>query len=216
MDEKRADKMVKYPSVDLYIFGVLVLIIMLTACGSSTATLVPSPAIIDTPIQSPTPGETLDTTSTSIVGLNSVTAPTAAPDNAVSSYQSVISAPSGLSLSGKLLLSDYNLGIARVDFSTGKISQVFHSPENGFVGAAVLSPDSQTFFMVYSRPRDLKDPQYGSTGLYTLPIDGSGQPSPLLKEDNSGNYYFSPLWSSDSHSLYYGRLYDPYTNLPAT
>ena len=125
------------------------------------------------------------------------------------------SASIDMSLRGKLLLSDYDLGITQIDLATKQISQIFHPPENGFVGSAVLSPDGQEFFLIYSRPRGIREPHYGAASLYTLSGDVSGEPIPLLKEDDYDNYYYSPSWSPDSQSLYYGRLYQPLPGIPA-
>jgi Tol biopolymer transport system component len=139
-----------------------------------------------------------------------------APDNAAPQDQPTFQVPPELNLSGKLLLSDYALGITEFDFSTKQVVQVFRPPENGFVGAAVLSPDGRTFFMVYSRPRDIGDPLYGASDIYTLSADGSGEPNPVLKATESGYYYFSPWWSPDGQSVYYGRLYSPLGDTPPT
>jgi len=68
--------------------------------------------------------------------------------------------------------------------------------------------------MIYSLPRDIGDPQYGAADLYTLSADGSGGPRLLLNSTESGDYYFSPWWSPDGQSIYYGRLYTPISGTP--
>jgi hypothetical protein len=126
----------------------------------------------------------------------------------------VAALPADFNLSGKLILSDYNTGISEFDFSTKTMVSKFHPPNNGFVGSTVLSPDSKTFLMIYSIPRDIGDPQYGAADLYTLSADGSGEPKLLLNTTQSGDYYFSPWWAPDGQSIYYGRLYTPISGTP--
>ena len=128
--------------------------------------------------------------------------------------QTPVALPADLHPTGKLILSDYNSGISEFNFSTMKLVSRFHPPNNGFVGPSVLSPDGKTFLMIYSIPRDIGDPQYGAADLYTLQADGSGEPRLLLNSTESGDYYFSPWWSPDGQSIYYGRLYTPITGTP--
>jgi len=122
--------------------------------------------------------------------------------------------PAGFNLSGKLILSDYNSGISEFDFLMMTLLSKFRPPNNGFVGPAALSPDGKTFLLIYSIPRDIGDPQYGAADLYTLSADGSSEPKLLLNTTESGDYYFSPWWSPDGQSVYYGRLYTPLSGTP--
>ena len=128
--------------------------------------------------------------------------------------QTPLALPSDMSPSGKLILSDYNSGVSEFNFATMTLVSRFHPPNNGFVGLTALSPDGKTFLMIYSIPRDIGDPQYGAADLYTLSADGSGEPRLLLSTTESGDYYFSPWWSPDGQSLYYGRLYTPISGTP--
>ncbi|MEP6985482.1 MAG: hypothetical protein ABI970_07785 [Chloroflexota bacterium] len=142
--------------------------------------------------------------------------PTAPPttDSVASVTPTVAALPAGFNPSGKLILSDYNSGVSEFDFSTMTLVSKFSPPNNGFVGSTVLSPDSKTFLMIYSIPRDIGDPQYGAADLYTLSADGSGEPKLLLNTTESGDYYFSPWWAPDGQSVYYGRLYTPLSGTP--
>ena len=106
-------------------------------------------------------------------------------------------------------MAGFGLGITRLDLSSIALTRVFQPVQDSFVGAAVLSPDGQIYFMIYSPPRDPTDPEYGASSLYTLPADGSGEPRQLLQEDDSGTYYLAPWWSPDGRAVYYGRQVNP-------
>jgi Tol biopolymer transport system component len=137
--------------------------------------------------------------------------------DAMPPYQPTISVPAEFDLPGTLILSDYHRGIFRLDLSTQTLTHIFNLPPDSFLSSAILSPDGQTFAMVYSPPRDIADPLYGVPSLYTLPADGSGKPNPLLGDPQSGHIYFSPWWSPDGQTLYYGRaVYPPSADTPAT
>ena len=135
--------------------------------------------------------------------------PTAAVSNdSMPPYQPTISIPPDLNLKGTLILSDFHRGIFRLDLATRTLTHIFNPPPDSFLSSAVLSPDGRTFVLVYSPPHDIADPLYGVSSLFTLPADGSGSPQPLFAVQ-SGYYYFSPSWSPDGQSLYYGRLVSP-------
>ncbi len=188
--------------------NILWMLIVLTACQGGTATLPPMSVPFDqpvTPTANLTPLPPIPAASTLMARSN----PTAQP-------APTLSVPAGVNLNGRLLLSDANLGIIQLDLATKQVTRIFRPPENAFVGTAVLSPDGQRFFLVYSRPRELQDPHYGAASLYLLPADGAGEPVPLLKVDDYNNYYYSPWWSSDSQSIYYGRLYQTFPGTPPT
>ena len=206
--------MIQYPCLRNFLC-VLGIVFILAACQNAVApSPTPLPAqVAPAPTQGPPP--TVSTASSGLTPQPPIVSGTSVPMVATSTSPT-LSVPSSLNLKGKLLLSDYNVGILEINLSTRQIRQLFRAPDNGFAGPAVLSPDGQTFFLLYSRPRDVQSPNYGSASLYTLSGDGSGQPSPLLKQEDSSNYYFSPTWSPDGKSVYYGRLYSPFTGTPAT
>ena len=172
--------------------SIILVMLILQACQSATQTPVPTPT-----------AESMVTPTTEAAVL-----PTQTED------QIPVALSSDMKPSGKLILSDYNSGISEFNFATMTLVPRFRPPNNGFVGPTALSPDGKTFLMVYSIPRDIGDPQYGAADLYTLSADGLGEPQLLLNTTESGDYYFSPWWSPDGQSLYYGRLYTPISGPP--
>ena len=178
------------------LLSLLVIMIMLAVCSSQA---VPLPST-KTPVFAGTSTSKLDPV---------LSLPKAILKTGGVQYQSPHSIAPDLQLSGQLIMAGYDLGITRFDLATGESTPIFQPVENSFVGAALLSPDAQTYLMIYSPPRDPKDPQYGASSLYTLPADGSSEPSRLLHEDDSEIHYFSPWWSPDGQSVYYGRQESP-------
>ena len=164
------------------VLSVLIVLITLAACQSSATVLAPTL----TPTLTQTNAE-----------------------DAIPPYQPTISVPTDLHLTGKLILADFHQGIYRFDFATQALTPIFQPPQDSFLSSAALSPDGRTFAIVYSPSMDISDPLYGIASLYTLPADGSGSPKPLLGGLRADYYYFSPWWSPDSESLYYGKLISP-------
>jgi Tol biopolymer transport system component len=174
--------------------GIFVLAIILAACGNGAST----------PASSPAP-----------VSQTASTAPTAAAAGfTIQPYQPTISVPPDLNLSGKLIFADYRLGIGEFDFSTGEIVPIYRPPTGAYIGAVVLSPDGQTLLMAYTPPPDPNNAQYiPVSSLYTLPAGGSGEPSLLLADTESADYYYFPWWSPDGRYIYCGRYISPMTKV---
>jgi len=181
--------------------GIMALMLIVQGC-QSVAGVTPTTSSAEITSTAPSTEVTATTSSAELVATTTA------------QNQLPLTLPSSLNPTGKLILSDYNSGVSEFNFSTMGLVSRFHPPNNAFVGPAVLSPDGKTFAMVYSPPRDIGDPQYGAADLYTLSADGSGEPHLLLNTTQSGDYYFSPWWSPDGQTLYYGRLYTPISGTP--
>jgi Tol biopolymer transport system component len=152
-------------------------------------------------------GATVSTSPSEVAG--AATSTTTGPGFVPQPYEPTITIPSELNLSGKLIFSDYRVGIAQLDFTTMEIVPIYLPPEYGYVNSAVLSPDGQTLLLAYTPPPDLNNPNSVSSSLYTLPADGSQDPQTLFEDSGNRIYYFSPWWSPDGRSIYYGRYIYP-------
>jgi Tol biopolymer transport system component len=60
--------------------------------------------------------------------------------------------------------------------------------------------------MTYAPPPSPGQTQYGYTGLYLLPSDGSGPPQPVLEHAASKESFFQPVWSPDGQHIYFAHL----------
>jgi Tol biopolymer transport system component len=170
----------------LIMLCIAALMVLLAGCGGS-------PTSVPTPIT-----------------FSSAPGPTGTALDNGGQYQPTISVPADLHLTGQLIFSDYALGVVRLDFATSQITRIYQPPENGSVNAAALSPDGKKLLITYSPPPDPNNPHYSSSSvLYTLPADGSAQPTSLLGDAGSNDYDFSPWWSPDGHYVYYGRYINP-------
>jgi Tol biopolymer transport system component len=93
----------------------------------------------------------------------------------------------------------------RWDFASNTITPIFLPPQNGVVASSALSPDGKTLVMAYAPPPEQNKPNLGYTNLYTVSVDGSAGPAPLLQGDHSREFYFTPVWSPDGQYVYYGH-----------
>lgn len=96
--------------------------------------------------------------------------------------------------------------LAALDLDSGKLTQLFHAPDQAWVTAASVSPDNQKIVIAYAPPPAPGEIQFGYSSLYQLPRDGSGEPQPLLGRADPKESYGSPLWSPDGRYLYYVHL----------
>ncbi len=116
-----------------------------------------------------------------------------------------------LGLSGKLILAR-GMGsemISRMDLTTGEIVPLFLSERSGgIVTSAAASPDASTLALAYAPPPEGGVIQFGYTDLYTMPADGSMEPTLVLNAPEP-DVVFSPRWSADGAFLYYVRSHVP-------
>jgi len=88
-----------------------------------------------------------------------------------------------------------------LDLSTGNISIIFRAPPGAWIYYLAISPDSQQLVMSY-QPEN----QPGSTSnrtLYSMPVDASAAPQPLLTAPTSDDHYTQVEWSPDGTYIYY-------------
>ncbi len=137
-------------------------------------------------------------------------APPAAPTGSGPDVWPTASGVAGLGLSGKLVFVGYSSHgdpqLAALDLSTGTVTTLFASPEQGWLTAAAVSPDGKQIALAYAAPVGGKGPTYGYTDLYVMPADQSSPPALLLGRGTVQESFFAPVWSSDSRSIYYGHF----------
>jgi len=118
-----------------------------------------------------------------------------------------------LNLSGSLILIEYRKEgsqLMRLDLSTGEMRALFQAPERSILAAADVSPDGEQILLAYAPPPPEGQVQFGYTGLFLMPVDGSGSPEPLLERVGSGESFSHPTWSPDGKAVYYTHtLPDP-------
>jgi dipeptidyl aminopeptidase/acylaminoacyl peptidase len=164
--------------------------ILLAACQGSAATQIPTPLVF---------GQTLAPSGTTV-------------NTSDAGFQATIVAPDHLDLTGSVIFVNYQAGVGRFDFSTRKIVPIFELPLDGSINSAVLSPDGRTLVMAYTAPPDPTN--HGVVAfnlLYTLPANGEGEPTPLLQNSPTTDYFFAPWWTPDGHHLYFQRYINPYS-----
>lgn len=96
--------------------------------------------------------------------------------------------------------------IVRLDLASGALTTIFEAPANAWVTAASVSPDGKQMLMAYAPPPEPGQVQFGYTGLYSLPTDGTVAPQALLDHDAQNEAYFHPSWSPDGHYIYYAHF----------
>jgi len=131
------------------------------------------------------------------------------------------SAWTDLKLSGQLVVITATFGtkgiqpltfnLAKLDLDSGKLTRLFHAPEQAWLTAASVSPDNKKIVIAYAPPPASGEVQFGYSDLYQLPSDGSGEPQPLLQRSDPKESYASPLWSPDGRYLYYLHLHSTQT-----
>lgn len=124
--------------------------------------------------------------------------------------------PNNLGLTGRLIFTQGALGVTQWDLSASRVSSIFSPPPNGVVNSASLSPDGKTIVMAYGPPPPPGKPQLGYTSLYTVPVDGSAPPAPLIASGHDHEFYFTPRWSTDGGSIFYGHYIEPGPTVTAT
>jgi Tol biopolymer transport system component len=112
-------------------------------------------------------------------------------------------------LTGRLLLIQYDSRgnrLLELDLTTGASTVTFQAPSSSWLGEAAVSPDGRTVVIAYAPPSPTGESQFGYTGLYMLPRDGSGPPQPLLTPGESGEAFFYLAWAPDGRSIFYTHL----------
>jgi Tol biopolymer transport system component len=95
--------------------------------------------------------------------------------------------------------------LARLRLDTGRLQTVFQPAVGAALTAAAVSPDGRRIVMAYSPP-PANGVQFGYTGLYLLPADGSASPQALIDATAQHNSDFQPSWSPDGHWIYSAHL----------
>jgi len=114
-----------------------------------------------------------------------------------------------LNLTGKLIFisavqaSSGNpiLSIQSLDLVTGTITTIFQGPEISWVYYVTVSPDKKQLIMSYSIPPGNNAPV--NELLYSLPLDGSTAPQPLIVPPTMYDRYIQVEWSPDGKYIYY-------------
>jgi Tol biopolymer transport system component len=123
-------------------------------------------------------------------------------------------------LAGRLVLIKFGQGgnrLVELNLHSGEIKTLFQAPENSWLAAAVVSPDSRQILLAYAPPPPGSEPQYGYSDLYLLPYDGTSQPKPFLTRKDPDESFFFPTWAPDGQSVFFTHLrrIDPNSEIPA-
>ncbi|MEK7327154.1 MAG: hypothetical protein AAB217_18070, partial [Chloroflexota bacterium] len=79
----------------------------------------------------------------------------------------------GLNLTGQLVFTQGVDGIEKLDLATGQRETLFKPPEDAWLTSASVSPDGAQIVLAYAPPPPEGQIQFGYTGLYQMPADGS-------------------------------------------
>lgn len=130
-----------------------------------------------------------------------------------------------LNLSGKLIYLSSSMenntliaSIQMLDLATGTIATIFSAPPGAWIYYVTISQDAKQLVMSYEPA-----PQPGSASnriLYSMPLDASAPPQPLLTPPTSDDHYTQVEWSPDGKYIYYvhynhetqeqGQFYETY------
>jgi hypothetical protein len=118
--------------------------------------------------------------------------------------------PSGADqeLSGQLYFVGYvdqRPKLIRLDLQSGEESILFDPPGSAWLSEVAVSPDGGHLLLAYSPPPEGGQIQYGFTGLYTMPADGSTEPQSLVERADPSETYFNISWPLDEY-LYYAHF----------
>ena len=95
--------------------------------------------------------------------------------------------------------------IIRLDLQSGDETILFDPPESAWLSEVAVSPDGSQLLLAYSPPPEGSQIQYGFTGLYTMPADGSAEPQSLVQRADPSESYFNISWPLDEY-LYYAHF----------
>ena len=113
-----------------------------------------------------------------------------------------------LNLSGKLMYTSANfegqsilIDVRSLELTTGDITTIFQTPDEGWLDAVTVSPDSKQLIMAYIPPSGV--PYGGQKALYIMPLDGSAFPQLLFTPPSLEDNYSQPEWSPDGRYVYF-------------
>jgi Tol biopolymer transport system component len=115
---------------------------------------------------------------------------------------------SDLGLSGQLYFVGFisqKQTLIKLELETGEETIIFDPPDGAWLSEIAVSPDSSQIVMAYSPPPAGGQVQFGFTGLYLIPADGSAEPVPLLERADDSETYFNLSWPSERH-IYYAHF----------
>ncbi len=95
--------------------------------------------------------------------------------------------------------------LIRLDLQSGEETILFDPPESAWLSEVAVSPDGGQLLLAYSPPPEGGQIQYGFTGLYTMPADGSDEPQSLVQRADPSETYFNISWPLDEY-LYYAHF----------
>jgi Tol biopolymer transport system component len=137
-----------------------------------------------------------------MVCLAACSAPRAASTPGVTATPTVPA--SSLTLSGRLIFTGSAQSLAQYDLADQQFSTLFEAPNNAFITAEAVSPDASRIVFSYAPPPQ-GTAQLGFSDLYTIPLEKSASPSPLVEGSAKQEVYSYPAWSPDGKYLYYGH-----------
>ncbi len=115
---------------------------------------------------------------------------------------------SALNLRGRLVYNSARYvgdrlvaGIEALDLASGTITTIFQAPPETWTDHLSVSPDGKRALITYVPPRDQTLP--GQQSIFSLPLDGSAQPSPFVKPTSASEQYYHAIWSPDGRAVYY-------------
>ena len=145
-------------------------------------------------ISDATPVETVSVTEAATSAIPAVSTTAASP------------AWASLNLTGQLVITQGAGGIEKINLATGEGAVLFKPPEEAWLTSATVSPDGKQIALSYAPPPPAGEIQFGYTGLYLMPADGSAPPAPLLERTDPQESYFTPSWSPDGKYVYYAHF----------
>jgi len=102
-------------------------------------------------------------------------------------------------------LVDQRQKVIRLDLESNEETILFDPPESAWLSEVAVSPDGSQLLLAYSPPPEGGQIQYGFTGLYTMPADGSAEPQSLIERADPSESYFNISWPMDEY-LYYAHF----------
>src|SRR5687767_11915086 len=113
----------------------------------------------------------------------SIAAPTITANQSSNASTPEAPAWANLNLSGQLMVITSTFGnkgvqpitfnLAALNLDSGKLTRLFHAPDQAWVTSAAVSPDHQTIVIAYAPPPTPGEIQFGYSGLYQLPTESA-------------------------------------------
>ncbi len=111
---------------------------------------------------------------------------------------------SALGLKGSLYFTQGELGLRRLDLSSGEESEVWVPPEGGIVEGVAVSAEGGRVAIAYSPPPEEGEAPVPRPSLYLIDPD-TMRPELLLQRQGEYEALFQPTWSVDGEWLYFTR-----------